>query len=58
MPRDKYGHYINDEGVEIRTSTDKYGKDHIDFYDDCPADKDEHVSIHINYDSRPEKELL
>ncbi len=36
MSRDKYGHYINDEGVEIRANTDKYGKDNIDIYDKCP----------------------
>ena len=30
MGRDQYGHYTNDEGVEIRTSTDKYGREHID----------------------------
>lgn len=31
MARDNYGHFINDEGVEIRANTDKRGKDHIDF---------------------------
>lgn len=51
MGRDKYGHYINDEGVEIRTSTDKYGRDHVDIYDSCPAENPNHGSIHINYDS-------
>ena len=32
MDRDEYGHYVNDEGVEIKVSTDKNGKDHIDIY--------------------------
>lgn len=51
MGKDEYGHYVNDEGVEIRTSTDKYGRDHIDIYDSCPAENPDHGSIHINYDS-------
>ena len=51
MDRDKYGHYVNDEGIEIRSSTDKYGRDHIDIYDSCPAENSNHGSIHINYDS-------
>lgn len=51
MGRDQYGHYTNDEGVEIRTSTDKYGREHIDIYDSCPAENSDHGSIHINYDS-------
>ena len=51
MGRDNYGHYVNDKGVEIRTSTDKYGTDHVDIYDSCPADNPDHGSIHINYDS-------
>lgn len=25
---DKYGHYVNDEGVEINVNTDKNGKEH------------------------------
>ena len=55
MERDKYGHYVNDENVEIRTSTDKYGRDHIDIYDSCPAENSDHGSIHINYDSETGK---
>ena len=51
MGRDKYGHYVNDEGVEIKSSSDKYGRDHIDIYDSCPADNRDHGSIHINWDS-------
>lgn len=51
MERDKYGHYVNNEKVEIRTSTDKYGRNHIDVYDSCPAENPEHRSIHVNYDS-------
>ena len=26
MSRDKYGHFINDNGVEMRATEDKYGK--------------------------------
>ena len=51
MGRDKYGHYTNDDGVEIRTSTDKNNTDHIDIYDSCPADNSDHVSIHVKYNS-------
>lgn len=51
MDRDEYGHYVNDEGVEIKVSTDKNGKNHIDIYDSCPAENPDHGSIHINYDS-------
>lgn len=51
MPRDEYGHYVNDEGVEINVNTSKDGTDHINIYDSCPADNPEHGSIHINYDS-------
>lgn len=51
MARDNYGHFINDEGVEIRVNADKRGKDHIDFYDNCPVNDEEHKSIHIDYDS-------
>lgn len=58
MSRDKYGHYINDEGVEIRANTDKYGKDHIDIYDKCPADNKNHGSIHIDFDSNTGKGVI
>lgn len=51
MARDNYGHFINNEGVEIRANTDKRGKEHIDFYDDCPVNNDDHKSIHIDYNS-------
>ena len=51
MERDKYGHPVNDEGVEIRASEEKYGTSHIDIYDKCPADNDDHGSIHINIDT-------
>ena len=50
MGRDKYGHYVNDEGVEIKTYTDKSGRDHVDIYDRCPADNADHESIHIRID--------
>ena len=50
MPRDEYGHYVNEEGVEVKTSTSSSGKAKIDIYDSCPAENDEHKSIHINYD--------
>lgn len=55
MSRDEYGHYVNEQGVEIRVSTDKNGKDHIDIYGSCPAEDEEHVSIHIDYDSKTGK---
>lgn len=29
MPRDDYGHYVNNKGVEINVTTDKNGVDHI-----------------------------
>lgn len=49
MPdRDKYGNYINDEGVVIKVSTDKYGKDHISFYDK-DVDKP-HNAAHVDID--------
>lgn len=48
---DEYGHYVNNEGVEINASTDKNGRDHIDFYDSCPAENPNHGSIHINFNS-------
>lgn len=51
MDKDEYGHYVNDEGVEIKVSTDKNGKDHIDIYDSCPAENPDHGSIHINFNS-------
>lgn len=51
MARDDYGHYVNNEGVEINVNTDKKGVDHISIYDSCPADNPDHGSIHINYDS-------
>ena len=51
MGKDKYGHYINDEGVEIRVFNDKNDRSHVDIYDSCPAENSEHKSIHIKYDS-------
>lgn len=47
--RDKYGNYVNDEGVVIKITTDKNGKDHISFYGgevDKPHDA---AHININY---------
>ncbi|MBR3162150.1 MAG: hypothetical protein IKF19_05410 [Bacilli bacterium] len=38
---------------EIRVHTDKRGKDHIDIYSNDP--KEEHSSIHINWDSNTGK---
>ncbi len=49
--KDKYGHYVNKEGVEINVNTDKNGVDHINIYDKCPAENKDHGSIHINFDS-------
>lgn len=48
MGRDKYGNYVNDEGVTIKISEDKQGKDHISFYDG-PVDGD-HSAVHVNVD--------
>lgn len=50
MEKDKYGHNVNSEGVEIKASTSSSGKTKIDFYDSCPAENENHKSIHINYD--------
>lgn len=46
--RDKYGNYVNDEGVTIKINTDRNGKDHISFYDG-DVDKD-HDAVHVNVD--------
>lgn len=51
MSRDKYNHYVNEKGVEIKASTSSSGKDKIDIYDSCPAENEDHGSIHINFDS-------
>lgn len=48
MARDKYGNYVNDEGVTIKITQDKNGKDHISFYDG-PVDGD-HSAVHVNVD--------
>jgi len=55
MGRDKHGHYINDKGIEIRSSSDRNGKDHIDIYDSCPADNPNHGSVHIDYNGNSGK---
>lgn len=47
---DKYGNYVNDEGVTIKISQDRNGKDHISFYDG-PVDGD-HSAVHVNVDYR------
>ena len=46
--RDKYGNYVNDEGVTIKI-TNSNGKDHISFYDG-PVDED-HSAVHVNIDT-------
>ena len=48
MARDKYGNYVNNEGVTIKITQDKNGKDHISFYDG-PVDGN-HSSVHVNVD--------
>jgi len=49
MKRDKYGNYVNDEGVIIKINDDSSGRTHIDFYDN---DVDQnHSAVHIRYDS-------
>ena len=45
---DKYGNNVNDEGVTIKITQDKNGKDHISFYDG-PVDGD-HSAVHVNVD--------
>lgn len=45
--------YENEKGVFIDTHTDKNGKAHIDIYSNNP--KDDHSSIHINWDSETGK---
>lgn len=46
VSRDKYGNYVNDEGVIIKVTTDKNGNDHVSFYDG-EVDKP-HDAAHIN----------
>ena len=53
--RDKYGHYVNEKGVEIKTTTSSSGKTKIDIYDSCPAINEKHGSIHINFDEKTGK---
>ena len=48
--RDKYGNYVNDEGVTIKVSTDKNGNDHIGFYEGPVYEKDNHKGVHVNID--------
>lgn len=50
MEKDKYGHNVNSAGMEIKASTSSSGKTKIDFYDSCPAENENHKTIHINYD--------
>lgn len=46
--RDKYGHYVNDEGVTIKQKRDNKGNSHIGIY---KGDVDgDHSTIHINID--------
>ena len=48
--RDKYGNYVNDEGVTIKITTDKRGNDHVSFYGgevDKPHDA---AHVNVNYD--------
>lgn len=48
--RDKYGNYVNDEGVTIKITTDKNGNDHISFYGDAVDKPHDAAHININYD--------
>lgn len=54
MARDKYGHYVNEKGVEISARTSSSGNEKVDFYDKCAADPN-HGSIHINWSSKTGK---
>lgn len=44
--RDQYGHYINERGVTFDIHQDKYGNDHVSFYDKA-VDAD-HSGVHVN----------
>lgn len=48
--RDKYGNYVNDEGVRIKITTDKSGNDHISFYGDEVDEVHDAAHINVNYD--------
>lgn len=51
MPdRDKYGNYVNDEGVTIKITTDKKGNDHVSFYGDEVDKPHDAVHVNVNYD--------
>ena len=50
--RDKYGNYVNDQGVTIKITTNKKGKDHVSFYGGA-VDKP-HDAVHINIDYEKE----
>ena len=48
--RDKYGNYVNDEGVTIKITTDKRGNDHVSFYGDEVDKPHDAVHVNVNYD--------
>lgn len=48
--RDKYGNYVNDEGVTIKINTDKNGNDHASFYGGDVDKPHDAAHVNINYD--------
>lgn len=48
--RDKYGNYVNDEGVTIKITTDKRGNNHVSFYGDEVDKPHDAVHVNVNYD--------
>lgn len=50
--RDKYGNYVNEEGVTIKINTDRNGNEHISLYDK-PVDEP-HTGVHVNVDYEKE----
>lgn len=44
--RDKYGNFVNNEGVTIKINTDRNGNEHISLYDK-PVDEP-HAGVHVN----------
>lgn len=48
--RDKYGNYVNDQGVTIKITTDKNGNDHISFYGGEVDQPHDAAHVNVNYD--------
>ena len=52
MGKDKYGNYVNDEGVTIKANRDKKGNSHISYYDGDVSGKHSGTHINIDYDKK------